>query len=263
MTARKPYPSDVSSEGWAIVVPLLALLPEAAGQRRHPLREVLDGLRYVVRTGAPWRWTPRDPPPRPAVHRQAQRWPRAGRFGALVHDLRTRLRLAAGRGPAPSAATLDSRTVQSSPGSGTRAGWDGAERRGSKVHTAVDTLGRLLALHATSAGEQDRSRVARLAWAAQEVTDGSVEPAYVDRAHTGEQAAGTHGIRPEAVKHTEPKRGFVLLPGRRVAERGFASTARFRRLARDHERLPETLAGPHFAAFAGLTLTHAARLDSP
>src|SRR5689334_13211190 len=122
MTTRKPSPSDVGDAEWAIVAPFPALLPEEAGQRRRPLREVFDGPRYIVKTGAPWRWMPHDLPPWPAVHQQAQRWLRAGCFGALAHDLRTRLRLAAGRGPAPSAAILDSRTLQSSPESGTRAG---------------------------------------------------------------------------------------------------------------------------------------------
>jgi transposase len=267
MTSRKPYPSDVSDAEWALVAPYLALLPEHAGQRRHELREVFDGLRYIVKTGAPWRWMPHDLPPWPAVYQQAQRWLEAGCFEALVHDLRTLLRLTAGRAPEPSAAILDSRTLQSSPESGKRAGWDGAKRRrGSKVHMAVDTLGHLLALHVTSAAEQDRARVARLAEAVQAVTGGSIELAYVDQGYTGDRPAGeaeAHGIRLEVVKHTEPKRGFVLLPRRWVAERSFAWMARSRRLARDYERLPETLAGLHFAAFACLMLRHAALATGP
>ena len=267
MTTRKPYPSDVSDAEWALVAPYLTLLPEDAGQRRHELRDVFDGLRYIVKTGAPWRWMPHDLPPWPAVYQQARRWLRAGCFEALVHDLRARLRRAAGRAPAPSAAILDSRTLQSSPESGARSAWDGAKRRrGSKVHMAVDTLGHLLALHVTPAAEQDRARVGPLAEAVQAVTGGSVELAYVDQAYTGDEPAGAaaaHGIRLEVVKHTEPKRGFVLLPRRWVAERSFARAARFRRLASDHERLPETLAGFHFAAFAGLMLKHAALAEGP
>src|SRR3954463_12810648 len=118
MMTRKPYPSDVSDAEWAIVAPYLTLLPGDAGQRRHDLREVFDGLRYIVKTGAPWRWMPHDLPPWPAVYQQAQRWLAAGCFEALVRDLRVRLRRAAGRGPDPSAAILDSRTLQSSPESG-------------------------------------------------------------------------------------------------------------------------------------------------
>src|SRR5918993_1525731 len=149
-TARKPYPSDVSDEEWALVAPYLTLLPEDAGQREHPLREVFNGLRYVVRNGIPWRAMPNDLPPWAAVYQQAQRWLRAGSFEALAHDLRALLRVAAGRAPEPTAAVLDSRTLRSTPESGQRAGYDGAQRkRGSKVHPAVDTLGHLLALHVT------------------------------------------------------------------------------------------------------------------
>jgi transposase len=267
MTTRKPYPSDVTDEEWALVAPYLVLLPEDAGQRRHDLREVFNGLRYGVKTGAPWRWMPNDLPPWPAVYQQAQRWLGAGCFEALVHDLRSLLRLAAGRAPEPSAAILDSRTLQSSPESGRRAGWDGAKRRrGSKVHMAVDTLGHLLALHVTSATDQDRAQGAHLAEAVQAATGENVTLAYVDQGYTGAEpaeAAAERGIRLEVVKHAEAKRGFVLLPRRWVAERSFAWAARFRRLARDYERLPEVLAGLHFVAFACLMLKHAALAIGP
>ena len=108
--ARKSYPSDVSDEEWALVAPYLVLLPEAAGQRRHELREVFNGLRYVVKTGAPWRWMPNDLPPWDIVYGQARRWLAAGVFAAIVHDLRVVLRLGAGRAAEPTAAVLDSRT---------------------------------------------------------------------------------------------------------------------------------------------------------
>ena len=158
--ARKPYPSDVSDEEWALVAPCPTLLPETAGQREHPLREVFDGLRYIVKTGAPWRWMPNDPPPWHAVHQQAQRWLAAGCFAALAEDLRAVLRLAAGRAAEPSAAILDSRTLRSSSEGGERAGYAGARRKqGAKLHLAVDTRGHLLALHVTSASVDDRAEV--------------------------------------------------------------------------------------------------------
>ena len=255
---RKAYPSDVSDEEWALVAPYLTLMSEDAPQREYSLRAVFNGLRWIVRSGAPWRMMPNDLPPWEVVYQQTQRWLRAGVFESLVHDLRELLRVAAGRNALPSAAVFDSRTLQSSPESGARAAYDGAKRRkGSKTHIAVDTLGHLLALIVTPADEQDRARVAELAEAVQEATGESVELAFVDQGYTGEQAAGdaaAHGMRLEVVKLPEAKRGFVLLPRRWVVERSFAWAARFRRLARDYERLPETVVGLHFLAFAILML---------
>ena len=170
--------------------------------------------------------------------------------------------LAAGRGPEPTAAVLDSRTIRSTPESGGRAGYDGYKRKkGSKVHAAVDTPGHLLALHVAPANEQDRAQVGVLAEAVQEVIGEAVELAYVDPGDTGEAgatAAAEHGIKLDVVKLREAKRGFVLLPRRWVVERWFGWAARFRRLARDYERLSETLAGLHYVAFSLLMLHKAA-----
>jgi transposase len=259
--ARDPYASDVSDAEWAFAAPYLALLPEDAGRRVHSLREVFNGLRWLARTGAQWRMLPHDLPPWPAVYQQWRRWRDAGVFERMAHDLRRLLRVLAGRRPAPTAAIFDSRTVQSTPESGGRAGYDGAKRRkGSKVHAAVDTLGHLLAAFATGADEQDRAQVAELSRRVQAATGESVQVAFVDRGYTGDQAAAdaqAHGIRLEVVKLPDadgPKKGFVLLPRRWVVERSFGWAARFRRLARDYERLPQTPAGLHFAAFACLLL---------
>ena len=194
------YPSDVSDEEWAFVAPYLALCREDAPQRTHSLRAVFNGLRYIVKSGMQWRMMPHDLPPWRVVYHQTHRWIRAGCFETIVEDLRSLLRELAGRKAKPTAMILDSPTLQSTPESGARAGYDGAKRRkGSKVHAAVDTLGHLLALH--------------------------VELAYVDQGYTGEaavQAANQHGIQLEVVKHAQAKRGFVLQPRRWVVERSFA-----------------------------------------
>ena len=180
--ARKPYPTDVTDAEWAFVVTYLVLMKEDAEQRTHDLREVFNGLRWMVRAGSPWRMIPHDFPPWHAVYDQTQRWIKAGVFETMAHDLRTVLRLMQGRKADPSATVLDSRTLQSTPESGARAGYDGAKRRkGSKIHIAVDTLGHLLALQVTSAAAQDRDQVGPLAQAVQEVTGQAVELAYVDQ----------------------------------------------------------------------------------
>ena len=261
---RKAYPSDVSDEEWALVAPYLCLLPETAGQRAHPLREVFNGLRYILKTGAPWRWMPNDLPPWAAVYQQVQRWLAAGCFEALVDDLRAVLRLVLGRASEPSAAILDSRTLRSSPESGTRGGYDRAKRKkGSKLHMAVDTLGHLLALHVTPASTDDRAEVGRLTQTVQAVTGESVEVAFADQGYTGENAAAAaqaNNIELVVVKLPEAKKGFVLLPRRWVIERSFAWATRFRRLVKDYERYASTLAGLHLIAFVCLMLKQAALL---
>ena len=219
---RKPYPTDVSDEEWAFVAPYLSLMSPDAPQRVHDLREVFNALRWMVRAGAPWRFLPGDLPPWPAVYQQTQRWIAAGCFEAMVHDVRAMLRWSAGRADQPTAVILDSATRQSSPESGHRASYDGhKKRKGSKIHAAVDTLGELLVLQVTPANASERAQVGKLA---------------------------------AVVKLPEAKKGFVLLPRRWVVERSFAWAARFRRLAKDYERLPETVAGLHFVAFACLML---------
>lgn len=255
---RKPYPSDISDEEWAFVAPYLTLMREDAPQRDHSLREVFNGLRWIIRTGAQWRMMPNDLPPWHTVYQQARRWLKAGVFEAMVHDLRAVLRLAKGRAEQPTAAVVDSRTLQSTPESGARAGYDGAKRKkGSKIHMAVDTLGHLLALHVTPANQQDRDQVAELARQVQDVTEQRVKVAFVDQGYTGdgpEQAAAQQDIQLIVVKLPEAKKGFVLLPRRWVVERSFGWSGRFRRLARDYERLPDTLKGLHLLAFATLML---------
>jgi transposase len=197
-TKRKSYPSDVSDEEWAFCVRYLALMTEQAPQRIYPLREIFNALRYQIRVGGAWRMMPHDLPPWHIVYQQAQRWIKAGCFEAMAHDLRAILRMALERKADPSAVILDSRTIQSTPESGARAGFDGhKKRKGSKVQAVVEE---------------------------------PVQIAFVDQGYTGDkpaQAAAQEGIQLQVVKHHEAKHGFVLLPRRWVVERSFAWAARF------------------------------------
>ena len=261
---RKPYPGDVSDEEWNFVAPYLALIDEQAPQRRHSLREVFNALRWLARAGAPWRLVPHDLPPWPVVYQQLRRWDDARCFEAMVSDMRSIIRTAEGRRGQPSAVILDGRTLQSSCESGPRAGYDGYKRRkGSKVHMAVDTLGHLLTLTVTPADEQERAQVDALCRQVQQATGETVKLAWADQGYTGEQArsdAAESGIDLQVVKLPEAKKGFVLLPRRWVVERSFGWLARFRRLSRDFERMPEVLAGLHFVVFAMLMLPKVALL---
>ena len=248
----------MSDEEWVFVAPYLTLMKEDAPQREYDLREVFNALRWMARSGSAWRYLPNDFPRWQAVYQQTQRWLKAGVFEAMVHDLRLALRSLSGRSPGASAAVYDSRVLRSTPESGQRAGYNGYKKtKGSKVHIAVDTLGHLLALKVTPASEDDRTQVEELSKEIQEATGQNVEIAYVDQGYTGDDAAGQaqkHGIELVVVKLEEAKRGFVLLPKRWVVERSFAWATRFRRLAKDYERLPETVAGLHFLAYACLML---------
>ena len=216
-----------------------------------------------MRTGSAWRYMPHDLPPWEAVYQQTQRWLKAGVFKEMVHDLGVLLRLSKGRAPDPRATILDSRTLQSTPESGSRGGYDGAKRKKGSIGTRSSghfrTPARLVCQ--SSQNEQERAWVGQLAGAVQEEATGeSVELAYVDQGYTAErpaEEAEAHGMKLEVVKHSEAKRGFVLLPRRWVVERDFAWTSRFRRLAKDYERLPTVLAGLHFVAFACLFLRRA------
>lgn len=264
--ARNRYPSDISDEEWNGVAPYLTLMKADAPQRDHDLREVFNGLRWIVRTGSPWRYLPHDLPPYHTVYQQTQRWIRAGVFEAIVDDLRALIRLGEGKSIEPTAAIFDSRTLRGTPESGHRAGYDGGKNKkqsGSKLHAAFDTLGEFLALVVTPANEQDRAQVAELAAAVQDATGDAVELASVDQGYTGEDArlaADGWGIRLEVVKLPEARKGFVLLPRRWVGERSFAWLSRFRRLAKDYARLPETVAGLHLVACSTLMLGRVMKL---
>jgi transposase len=265
MEKRRPYPTDVSDEEWYFAAAYLTLMNKDAPQRRYELRDMFNALRWIVRAGALWRLLPNDFPPWETVYQQTQRWIQAGCFEAMVNDLRSIIRVAQDRRGQPSAVILDGRTLQSTCESGPRAGYDGYKRKkGSKVHMAVDTLGQLLAVHVTPANEQERAQVGELARQVQQATGQTVRVAFADQGYTGEepaQAALDEGIELQVIKLAEAKKGFVLLPRRWVVERSFGWLNRFRRLARDYERLPETLAGLHFVVFSVLMLVHFAALN--
>lgn len=258
MAPTRSYPSDVNDDEWAFVAPYLALLREDAPQRRHPLRALFNALRYLCHTGCQWRYLPNDLPPWAAVYQQWTRWRDARAFEDIFHDLNELQRLLLDRPATPSAVILDGRVLQSTPESGHRAGYDGGKRRkGSKAHIAVDTLGQLLSVVITPANEQERDRVGELCQRVQEITGQTVQVGFADQGYTGEDAeyaAAVHDIDLQVIKKPEGQTGFVLLPRRWVVERSFAWCSRFRRLARDYERLSTTLQQLHFVVFACIML---------
>jgi transposase len=257
--SRRAYKTDIDDETYQFMLPYLVLRPVDAPQRKYEIREVINALFYVARTGVQWELLPHEFPPPEIVRQQARRWFDNGCFENIMHDLRILSRVQQQRNAEPSAVIIDSRTLISTPESGHRAGYDGAKKRkGTKVHIVVDTLGHLLALMSTPANEQDRQQVHDLCLEVQEATGVNVEVAFVDQGYTGEQArkdAADAGIELMVVKRPDASKGFILLPKRWVVERSFAWLSRFRRLGRDLERLPSTLLGFHTLAFCILLLS--------
>lgn len=177
----------------------------------------------MARTGAQWAYLPNDFPPAETVRQQAHRWFEAGCFLNAAHDLRFLARVEKSRNGEPTAIIIDSRTLQSTPESGHRAGFDGArKRKGTKVHLEV-----------------------------QAATGANVEMAFADQGYTGKQTAldaAETGVELVVVKRPEAVKGFILVPKRWGVERSFAWMSRFRRLGRDLERLSSTLIGFHVLA---------------
>jgi transposase len=261
---RQPYPSDLTDAQWKRIEPHVPKPKPGGRPASVDRREIVNASFYVVREGITWRALPHDFPPWRTVYQQTQRWIRAEVFEAIVADLRVLIRLGEGKNEQPTAAIFDSRTLQGSVENGNRGGYDGhKKRKGPKLHLAVDTLGEFLALVVTPANVQDRTQVEELAARVQEATGGTIEVGFVDQGYTGEdaiQAAAGWGIRLEVVKLPEARQGFVLLPRRWVVERSFAWLTRFRRLVKEYERLPETLAGLHLVAFTTVMLGRMVKL---
>jgi putative transposase len=238
------YPSDLTDPQWRVIAGYLPRYrPGGRGRPRiWPLRQIVDAILYVDRTGCPWRYLPASFPPWQTVYGYFAAWRDDGTLARLHGGLRAAVRAAAGRDAQPTAAVIDSQSVRAADTvpKATR-GWDAAKKvNGRKRHIAVDATGLLLDVVITAASVQDRDAARPLLWNLRRACP-RVQLAWADsgyQAHRLTAWATALRITLQIVRRPDDLHTFTVLPRRWVVERTFAWISKHRRTIRDYEKLP-------------------------
>ncbi len=241
---RKTYPTDLSDAEWTRLQAYLPN-PKAEGRpRTHSLRDVLDAIFYVLKSGCQWRLLPHDFPPWSSVYYHFRRFRLNGLWTLILKVLRAAERKRAGKNPQPTAAIMDSQSVKTVEESAHPSGYDAHKNvKGRKRHLLVDTLGILLSVYVTPAEVQDRIG-ARCLLAGLKVLLPHLKKIWADGAYTGEKLAGwckeQGGWELQIVQRSADTEGFAVLPHRWIVERTLGWLMRNRRLSKDYERMVQS-----------------------
>jgi putative transposase len=237
------YDTDLTDDQFALVKPLLPK-PKRTGRPPADLREVLNAILYLVRTGCQWRLLPHDFPPWSTVHTWYRRWRQDGTWERMNEALRQQVRRQAGRHPSPRSTAVDSQSVKTA-GAGGEKGYDGGKKvSGRKRHIWVDSLGLLLAVAVTGANVHDAEAAGSLLHQRLWEELPRLRVVYADSQYRAEvlreEVFDFAPFRLVVVSRPEDAVGWVHLPQRWVAERTFAWLGRSRRLSKDCERRTES-----------------------
>ena len=236
---ERRYPSDLSRGEWAVIQPMFPRRKRRGGRPPlHSKRDIVNGILYSLRTGCQWYALPKDYPPYKTVYDWFLKWTKSGLWGRILQRLNERVRVGAGREPAPSAVIIDSQSVKTAEASND-VGFDGGKKiKGRRRHIVVDVLGLVFAVSVTAASVQEREEAERI-FEAMEDDVPRLEKIWADSGYSGplgDYLLGTFGWDLEIITPVKAAPGFHVRPWCWIVERTFGWLNKYRRLSKDYER---------------------------